>query len=91
MANARPGSGTPERTRILVRLNKGIRCNSWTCFAAGTAAKAAGTRNSIAVIVEYIRFLRKQVTGGRNGLAGKAMDMRWQVERLPEHISQKTY
>ena len=40
-------------------------------------AKAPVTRDSIAVIVEHIRFLRKQVTGGRNGLAGKATDMRW--------------
>ena len=40
-------------------------------------AKATGTCNSIAVIVECIRFLRKQVTGGRNGLAGKAEGARW--------------
>ena len=35
------------------------------------------TCDSIAVFVECIRFLRKQVTGGRNGWAGKATDMRW--------------
>jgi hypothetical protein len=40
--------------------------------------KAAATRNSTAVIVEWIRFLRKQVTGGRNGLAGKATDSQGQ-------------
>ena len=39
-------------------------------------AKALVTRDSIAVIVKDIRFLRKQVTGGCNGLAGKAADMR---------------
>ena len=53
--------------------------------------KTAVADNIVAVIVEHICFLRKQVTGGRNGLAGKAMDMRWRVERPSEHISQKTY
>ena len=54
-------------------------------------AKATGTCNSIAVIVEYICFLRKQVTGGRNGLAGKAADMRRRALSPSGHISQKTY
>ena len=54
-------------------------------------AKATGTCNSIAVIVECIRFLRKQVTGGRNGSAGKAADMRRRALSPAGHISQKTY
>ena len=42
------------------------------------------------MIVEYICFLRKQVTGGRNGLAGKAADMRRRALSPSGHISQKT-
>lgn len=53
-------------------------------------AKAMATGNSLAVIVEQARFLRKQVTGGCNGLAGKATGLRWRLEP-PGHISQKTY
>lgn len=45
-----------------------------------TRAKALITRDSIAVSVEHTRFLQKQVTGGRNGLAGKAADMRWRQQ-----------
>ena len=44
---------------------------------------------SVAVIVERIHFLRKQVTGPK-GRAGKAMDMRGRLEP-PGHVSQKTY
>ena len=36
------------------------------------------------MIVEYTRFLRKQVTGGRNGLAGKATGMRWRLTEVAE-------
>ena len=50
--------------------------------------KASVACDSIAVIVEYIRFLRKQVTGGRNGLAGKAMDLRWRVLSAGTHQSE---
>lgn len=49
-----------------------------------------GLLDSLAVIVEYISFLRKQVIGDCNGLAEKAGDMRgWGIPL--RHVSQKTY
>ena len=66
-----------ERTRILVS-EQGNQVKFLDMFRGLlTRAKALITRDSIAVSVEHTRFLQKQVTGGRNGLAGKAADMRW--------------
>ena len=66
-----------DRTRILVS-EQGNQVKFLDMFRGLlTRAKALITRDSIAVSVEHTRFLQKQVTGGRNGLAGKAADMRW--------------
>ena len=79
-----------DRTRIFVQLNKGIRWKSWTRFCPSDPLRFA--TNSVAVSMEYILFLRKQVIGGCNGLAEKAKIVRWQPSgSLPEHTSQKTY
>ena len=79
-----------DRTRIFVQLNKGIRWKSWTRFCPSDPLRSA--TNSVAVSMEYILFLRKQVIGGCNGLAEKAKIVRWQPSgSLPEHTSQKTY
>lgn len=51
-------------------------------------AKASVTRDSIAVIVKWVRFLRKQVTGGCNGLAGKAADPRRQPRAVETRQSE---
>jgi len=48
--------------------------------------------DSVAVSMEYISFLRKQVTGPRNRAVGKAGNVRRQPSgSLSEHTSQKTY
>ena len=46
--------------------------------------------DSVAVSMEHILFLRKQVTGCCNGSTGKAKDVRWHGKVLG-HVSQKTY
>lgn len=66
-----------DRTRILVSEQGNQVKFLDMCRGLLTRAKALITRDSIAVSVEHTRFLQKQVTGGRNGLAGKAADMRW--------------
>ena len=79
-----------DRTRILVS-EQGNQVKFLDMFCSRSRGESYGTCNSIAVIVECIRFLRKQVTGGRNGLAGKAADMRRRALGPSGHISQKTY
>ena len=58
------------RTRILVLLKQGNQVKVLDMFRGLlTRAKALVARDSIAVIVEHTRFLRKQVTGGCNWLS----------------------
>ena len=89
MANARPGSWSWTRILVSEQGNQ-VKILDTFCWQL-RRRKLPVAGNSVAVIVKEIRFLRKQVTGACNWVAGKAADLRWRPCGLPGHISQKTY